>query len=68
MTYVNSVKSIRIQEALVKELRDLDAGLRIRVAELLDLLAYGESLGMHVSRPMPEITHGAHELRVKDAS
>ncbi|PIR22158.1 MAG: hypothetical protein COV44_09475 [Deltaproteobacteria bacterium CG11_big_fil_rev_8_21_14_0_20_45_16] len=67
MTYVNSVKSIRIHKALVKELRDLDTGLRSRIAELLDLLASGESLGMPISRPMSDIAHGVHELRIKDA-
>lgn len=28
----------------------------------------GESLGLPVSRPMPVIANGAHELRIKDRS
>jgi len=38
------------------------------IAEALDLLASGESIGMPLSRPMPDVEVGAHELRVKDAS
>ena len=30
------------------------------------LLAEGENLGMPVSRPMPVVEHGVHELRIKD--
>lgn len=26
----------------------------------------GENLGMPISRPMPVIAHGAHEIRLKD--
>ena len=40
----------------------------MRIAEMLDLLAQGESMGMPVSRPMPEIANGSHELRLKDES
>jgi len=34
--------------------------------ELFDLLMKGESIGMPVSRLMPTIAHGVHELRLKD--
>lgn len=61
------VKSIRVHKVVVKELKLLGSDLRFRIAELLDLVASGESLGMPVSRPMPDIASGAHELRVKDA-
>ena len=40
----------------------------MRLAELFDLLAHGQNLGMPVSRPMPSIENGVHELRVKDSS
>ena len=46
----------------------LDVFTRSKLAELLALIAKGESLGMPVSRPMPVIAHGAHELRIKNAA
>lgn len=30
------------------------------------MLSKGENLGLPVSRPMPNVAHGVHELRVKD--
>jgi phage-related protein len=39
---------------------------RIAAGVLLRRLQRGERLGMPVSRPMPEIERGCHELRVKD--
>ena len=62
------MKVIRIHSSVVKELKKIDPDLRVRVAELLDLLAVGESLGLPVSRPMPVVAVGAHELRIKDRS
>jgi len=32
------------------------------------LLAEGENPGMPISRPMPVVDHGVHELRIKDRS
>ena len=62
------MKVIRVHKTVKKAFKDLNEPLRYRIAELFDLLAAGESLGMPVSRPMPEIAHGAHELRIKDES
>ncbi len=42
--------------------------MRRQLSEIFTLLADGESLGMPLSRPMPVIRHGVHELRVKDRS
>ena len=41
---------------------------RIDAGFLLRRLQQGESLGLPVSRPMPTIGGGCHELRVKDGS
>jgi len=49
-------------------LRKASERVREDLARLLALLARGASLGMPVSRPMPIIAQGAHELRIKDAS
>ena len=61
-------KTVRIHKAVVKEIQSLDTDLRIQIAELLDLIASGQSLGMPVSRPMSNIAIGVHELRIKDSS
>lgn len=60
------MKTIRIHRKVVKEIEDLETPLRQKLAELLALLAEGENLGMPVSRPMPVVEHGVHELRIKD--
>ena len=62
------MKEIRIHKTVTKELQAINMDLRIQIAELLNLLASGESLGMPVSRPMPSIAPSVHELRVKDSS
>jgi phage-related protein len=62
------MKAVRVHKLAAKEIEKLSPSIRIRIAELLDLIAHGESLGMPVSRPMPAIATGVHELRVKDAS
>ena len=47
---------------------DLSVVTRNALLDLLALLAEGVSLGMPISRPMPSVIHGAHELRLKDRS
>lgn len=59
------MKTIRIHKSVAKELERLDAFSRRDLAELLSLLAHGEPLGMPVSRPMPVVLHGTHELRIR---
>ena len=60
------MKTVRIHRKVIKELEDLDVYLKQKLLELLALLAEGENLGMPVSRPMPTVEHGTHELRIKD--
>ena len=60
------MQTIRIHKNVAKEIKKLNPELGIRIAEILDFLAQGESLGMPLSRPMPDIAGGSHELRVKD--
>ena len=62
------VKVVRMHKKVVKELEKLDFAMKRRLAELFALLAEGEGLGMPLSRPMPVVEHGVHELRVKDRS
>lgn len=49
-----------------KEIDKLDPFTRRKLAELFGLLVVGENLGLPVSRPMPSVAHGAHEIRIKD--
>ena len=62
------MKVIRIHKSVIKELNKVELPLKAKIAELLDLLAAGESLGLPVSRPMPNVSTGVHELRIKDRS
>jgi phage-related protein len=62
------MKPIRFHPTVVRELEKLEIKTRSELAELLSLLASGESLGMPVSRPMPVVRHGVHELRLQDRS
>ena len=62
------LKPIRFHKKAERELESLDVFTRAKVAELLVLVAKGESLGLPISRPMPVIAHGAHELRIKNAA
>jgi phage-related protein len=62
------VKAVRVHRKVEKELESMDVFTRSKVLETLGLLAKGESLGLPLSRPMPVIANGAHELRIKNAS
>ena len=53
---------------MAQEIKKLNLELGIRIVAILDLLAQGESIGMPLSRPMPDVAGGSHELRVKDKS
>jgi len=62
------MKPVRFHSAVAQALERLDVGTSASLADLFVLLAAGESLGMPVSRPMPSVAHGAHELRIRDRS
>lgn len=49
-------------------IREREPELKKEVGEALRDLQKGISLGMPLSRPMPEVASGAHELRVKGTS
>jgi phage-related protein len=51
-----------------RDIETLDLAMRQRLTELFALLMAGENLGMPISRPMPDVVHGAHEIRIKDHS
>lgn len=51
-----------------RELADLPAEIRGDLADALARLDAGLSLAMPLSRPMPRVAPGVHELRLKDRS
>lgn len=62
------MKAVRLHKKVVKDLEKVDLSIKRQLAELFALLADGQNLAMPVSRPMPTVEHGVHELRVKDRS
>jgi phage-related protein len=62
------MKKILLHKKVEKELDSLDVFTRSKIIENLTLIAKGISLGIPISRPMPSIEHGAHELRIKNPS
>jgi len=62
------MKSIRLHRAVEKVLQDWPAAVKAELADLLGLLAAGQSIGMPASRPMPDVAPGVSELRIKDRS
>ncbi len=62
------MKQIKWHKKVVKELEKLDFTLKKQLLEAVVRLANGENLNMPLSRPMPDICHGAHELRLKDGN
>ncbi len=63
---VRGVKTLRMHRQVERDIESLDLATRQRLTELFMLLMAGENLGMPISRPMPDIAHGAHEIRIKD--
>ena len=55
---------------LLRRFGPVDVGVDLAgdLADLLALLQIGESIGLPTSRPMSVISHGVHELRIKDRS
>lgn len=62
------MKLVRVHKSVAKDIEKLPLELRIRIAEALDLVAHGQSVGMPLSRPMPDVAAGSFELRIKDSS
>lgn len=68
MTLFLSMKAVRFHKKVEKELSTVDVFTRSKIAELLVLIARGESIGLPASRPMPSVAQGALELRIKNAA
>lgn len=59
---------IRILKQCQKEIEDFPEVIREDIADLVARLNAGLMLSMPISRPMPSIGKGVHELRLKDRS
>ncbi len=59
---------IRLLRQCRREIADLPDRIRGDLADALARLDAGLSLSMPLSRPMPSIGRGAHELRLRDRS
>lgn len=59
---------IVVLKQVEKELRDGPKELMEDIYSLFDDLALGKSLGLPISRPLPSIAKGLHELRLSGRS
>jgi len=59
---------IHILKSCKKEIADFPLPIREDLADALARLEEGHMLSMPLSRPMPSIGRGIHELRLKDRS
>jgi phage-related protein len=64
----NRVKPVRLPEKARDAIKGFSKPIRIEVGEMLTKLQLGDNLGLPVSRPMPSIAAGSHELRLKDSA
>lgn len=59
---------IRVLKRCQRELDDFPEDVRADLADALARLDAGDKLSMPLSRPMPSVGKGVHELRLKDSS
>jgi len=62
----NQRAAIVIHKKAAFEINQLSKALRCEIGEALLKLQYGVKLGPPLSRPMPVVTPGVHELRIGD--
>ncbi len=65
--YSHSMEIVLLKQA-EKELREAPRELREDIYSLFDDLTHGKSLGLPISRPLPSIAKGLHELRLSSRS
>lgn len=61
------MKPVSFHPSALEFIRMQSTQIRRELGEALRDLQKGLSLGMPLSRPMPSVASGVHELRVKDA-
>jgi len=60
------VKSIKFHPKALEFIREQSTAIKQEIGEALRDVQKGISPGMPLSRPMPDVGSGVHELRVKD--
>lgn len=63
--HTDLVKSIKFHPRALEFIRGQEAKIKQEIGEALRDVQKGISLGMPLSRPMPDVASGAHELRIK---
>ena len=63
--HTGDVKSIIFHPQALEFIRGEDPEMRKEIGEALRDLQKGISLGLPLSRPMPEVASGSHELRIR---
>ncbi len=58
--------AVEIHRAALKTLQKFPSGVLFRAKEAFAFLEQGEQLSMSLSRPMPSVWPGCHELRISD--
>jgi phage-related protein len=61
------VKPVAIHKAAQKVIRSFSKPVRLELGSALFKVQLGMTLGLPVSRPMPSVAAGVHELRFRDA-
>jgi phage-related protein len=64
--HTQKVKAIKFHPKALEFIREQSAAIKQEVGEALRDVQRGMSLGMPLSKPMPDVAAGVHELRVKD--
>lgn len=64
----DDVKPVSFHPSALEFIRMQSTQIRRELGEALRDLQKGLTLGMPLSRPMPSVAPGAHELRVRDAT
>ena len=59
------MKQIRFHKKVQLAIDVLDVFTKSQLADQFQFLAMGVNLGMPISRPMPMVSHGVHELRIR---
>lgn len=59
---------VTVDRRCARELASFPAGIREDLADAVARLELGQTLSMPLSRPMPSIGKGVHELRLRDES
>ncbi len=57
---------IEIHQTVLKEMQKFSKDVLIQAKEAFAFLEAGEKLSMPLSRPMPTVWIGCHELRIRD--